>query len=221
MKSLLLAALLALPRAVAAQQPAVPVDQEPLHKVVLRNDYVEVMHVTLPPGQHTLLHTHSHDGVAVRLSEAMVRIDVHGKAPGVAAPSRAGDVSAQAYATQHMTHVVNNVGTTAFEVVDIELLKRPEGRATEPIATPAAENASARAYRWALGPGASSPEHTHERPYLVIAATPMQLLMKAPDGTSMEHPVKAGDLHWVDTRVTHVLTNRGTEAGVLVEVELR
>ena len=27
--------------------------------------------------------------------------------------------------------------------------------------------------------------------------------------------------HWVDTRVTHVLANRGTDAGVLVEVELR
>jgi len=221
MKILLLAALLALPQAAAAPQKAVPVDQEPVHKVVLQNDYVQVMHVTIPPGRHTLLHTHSHDGVAVRLSEAMVRIDVQGKAPGVAAPSRAGDVSAQAYATQPMTHVVNNVGTTAFEVVDIEILKRPEGKATEPIAPTAAENPSARVYRWALAPGASTPEHTHERPYLLIAATPMQLLMKAPDGASMEHRVVAGDLHWIDTRVTHVLANRGTEAGVLVEVELR
>jgi hypothetical protein len=49
----------------------------------------------------------------------------------------------------------------------------------------------------------------------------MQLLMKSPDGASMEHPTKAGDLHWVDTRITHVLTNRGTEAGVIVEVELK
>ena len=49
----------------------------------------------------------------------------------------------------------------------------------------------------------------------------MQLRMTSPDGASLEHPVKAGDLHWVDSRVTHVLANRGTEAGVIVEVELK
>jgi len=45
--------------------------------------------------------------------------------------------------------------------------------------------------------------------------------MKSPDGATMEHPIQAGDLHWVDSRVTHVLANRGPEAGVIVEVELK
>ena len=118
-------------------------------------------------------------------------------------------------------HRVVNRGTTPFEVIDIEFLKRPDGPSTASIAPPAAENPSARAFKWALAPGASTPLHTHERPYLIIAATPMQLSMKSPDGASMDHPVKAGDLHWIDSKVTHALRNSGTEAGVIVEVELK
>jgi len=112
----------------------------------------------------------------VRLTESTISSDVPGKEGAEPTRSHPGDVSAQAYAKEPLTHRLNKVGTTPF---------------------------------------------THERPYLVIAATPMQLLMKSPDGASMEHPIKAGDLHWVESKVTHVRTNRGTEAGVIVEVELK
>lgn len=203
-----------------AQERAISVEQEPLHKMVLKNDYVEVMHVTIPPGQKTMLHTHSHDGIAIDLSESTARIDAPGKEP-LQRQRHAGDVSSAEYAKQHFTHRVNNIGKTTFEALDIELLKRPAGLKTEPIAAPAAENGSFRAYKWALAPGASTPVHTHARPYLIIAATPMQLVMKAPDGGSMEHPIKAGDFHWIDTKVTHTLTNNGKESGIIFEVEVR
>jgi quercetin dioxygenase-like cupin family protein len=205
----------------AARQPAVPVDKEPLHKLVLQNDYLTVLHVTIPAGQSTQVHTHSHDGVAVRLTEGTISLEVPGEASNGPLRTYVGETTAPAYAERPMTHRVSNLGTTPFEVIDIELLKRPDGPATAPIAPPAAENPSARAYRWALAPGASTPQHTHDRPYLIIAATPMQLSMKSPDGASMDHPIKAGDFHWVDSKVTHVLSNSGTEAGVIVEVELK
>jgi quercetin dioxygenase-like cupin family protein len=202
-------------------QTAVPVDQEPLHRLVLKNDYVIALHVTIPPGQSTGLHTHSHDGVAIRLTDATMSTDVAGKGRTPPQRVRPGDVSVAAYAKQPLTHRVNNVGRTTFEVIDLEFLKRPDGPATGPIAPPAAENETARVYRWDLASGASTPPHTHERPYVIVAATPMQLRMAAPDGRSMEHAVTAGDVHWVDARVTHVLTNNGTEPGVIVEVELK
>jgi quercetin dioxygenase-like cupin family protein len=78
-----------------------------------------------------------------------------------------------------------------------------------------------RAYRWELAPGQSSPQHTHERPYLIVSATPMDLQMAGPDGQSNGHAVKAGDMHWVDEKVTHSLTNGGGEKGVIVEIELK
>jgi len=221
MKTPCLAAVLAAWALAPPAEEAVPVDREPLHKVVLANEYVEVMHLVLPAGQATGLHTHSHDGVAVRLSAATVGVDIPGRDSAGPGASHVGDVSAQAYAEKPMTHRVKNVGTTPFDVIDIEFLKRPEGPAVEPLAPPAAENGSARVYRWDLPAGGSSPAHVHERPYLVIAATPLQLAMTAPDGASSEHPVKAGDLHWVDTRVAHTLTNAGSAPGILIEVELK
>jgi quercetin dioxygenase-like cupin family protein len=208
-------------RLVAAQEKAIPVDQEPFHKVAMKNNYVEVMRVTIPPGRRSLLHTHSHNRAAVNLSDSTLEEEVPGKESSQAFFTRAGSVSLQVIGEQPFTHRIGNVGKTAFEVVDIELLKRPDGLTAMAITPPAAEDASFRAYRWALAPGASTPEHTHSRPYLIIAATPMLLAMKASDGSSIEHPVKTGDFHWVDGRVTHILTNRGKATGIIVEVELK
>jgi len=205
-----------------AQQTSVPVDQEPMHKVVLKNEYVEVLHVSIPPGQSTLFHTHSHDGVVVHLAEGQIRIDVPGSASTSEVQNKhPGDVSAQAYSKAPFTHRVNNVGKTPFEVIDIEFLKRPEGVHAKAIAAPAAENESARVYKWELAAGASSPPHGHERPYLVVSATMVDLRMTAPDGTSLKHAVQPGDIHWVDSKVTHTLINDGKAPGVIVEVELK
>ncbi len=213
--------LLAAVLAVAAHETPVPVDQEPHHRMLLRNDYVEVMRVTLPPGESTGLHTHSHDGVAVRLAPATITMDVPGEGLRGPLEMHPGDASVQSYARQPFTHRVNNVGPTPFDVLDVELLKRPEGPAVEALATPAAENDGARVYSWRLAPGSATPQHVHRRPYLIVAATPLQLRMQAPDGGAFEHAVAAGDVHWVDVPVTHVLVNRGDAAGVMVEIELK
>ncbi|HQR38459.1 MAG TPA: hypothetical protein PLF26_08650, partial [Blastocatellia bacterium] len=98
---------------------------------------------------------------------------------------------------------------------------QPPGPASTPIATPTAENASMRVYRYELEPGAGTPQHTHTRPYLLVAVTDIDLGMTSPDGSSMEHQVKAGDMHWVDSTVTHTIVNRGTEKAILVEFELK
>lgn len=204
-----------------AQQASVPVDQEPMHKVLLKNEYVEVMYVNIPPGQSTLFHTHSHDGVVVFLAEGQTRIDVPGSARSDVQYSHPGDISAPAYSKAPFTHRVNNVGQVPFEALDVEFLKRPSGVAAKASASPAAENESARVYKWDLAPGASSPQHTHERPYLVIAATMVDLRMTSPDGNSSKHTVRPGDFHWVDSKIIHTLINDGKAPGVILEVELK
>ena len=78
-----------------------------------------------------------------------------------------------------------------------------------------------RVYKYVLAPGASTPMHTHERPYLIVAATDLQLKMTSPDGQSMSHEIKAGDFHWVDNKVTHSLANDGATEGQLIEIELK
>ncbi len=205
----------------SAQDRAVPVEAEPNHKTVLKNDYLQVFRVTLEPGKTSLMHTHAHDDAAVRLSKATVTADSPGEPMGAPEFVVPGTVSARNNEKKPHTHRVHNIGTTLFDVIDVQILKRPDGPAAPPITTPAAENPRMRVYRYELGPGAGSAQHTHARPYLLVAATDLNLRMTSPDGGSMAHPVKAGDIHWVEAAVTHTLINEGREKGVLVEFELK
>ena len=221
MKNLFLIAVLLSSGMAAAKEKAVPADEEPSHQVVLKNEYVEAMRLTILPGKNTQWHTHSYNRVVVVLSESSVNEDVPGKSLVQALNTSAGDVYTAANADLPYTHRINNEGKTEFEALDIELLKRPDGPAAEPNGIPAAENPSFTVYRYTLSPGASTPQHTHSRPYLIIAATPMQLLMKAPDGSSKEEAVKQGDIHWIADKVTHSLINNGAYPGIIIEVELK
>jgi len=213
--------LLLLVGASVAQEQPIPVDQEPHHKVVLKNDFVVVMHVTLAPGERTLYHTHSHDRAAVELSTSSISQQKVGEAEGPAGHTQPGDVSASTLPSGGYSHRVHNTGSGVFEVLDVEFLQRPEAPSEDTAGPVVGENPSARAYRWSLAPGAKTPQHTHHRPYLIVAVTPMKLKMAAPDGQSVTHDVKAGDFHWVDVEVTHVLSNDGTAAGEIVEFELK
>jgi quercetin dioxygenase-like cupin family protein len=213
--------LLALVGASSAQEKPVPVDQEPHHKVVWKNDFVEVMHVTLAPGGRTLYHTHSHDRAAVELTMSSIAQQKVGETEGAAGPTQPGDLSVTTRVSGGYSHRVHNVGSGTFEVLDVEFLQRPEKPSEATAAPVAGENPSVRAYHWSLAPGDQTPEHTHHRPYLIVAATPMQLKMSAPDGLSVTHDVKAGDFFWEDTPVTHVLSNDGASAGEIVELELK
>ncbi len=203
------------------QDGAVPVENEPVHKTVFKNEYVQAFRVMVEPGKATLMHTHSHDDAAVRLSTAVIAMDIPGQPVGPREYVRPGLISTRDNEARPYTHRVHNVGTTVFDVIDLQVLKRPPGPAVPAIAVPAAENARMRVYRYELAPGASSVQHSHARPYMLIAATDVELLMTAPGGASSEHPVKAGDMHWVDSAVTHTLVNRGTKNAILVEIEIK
>jgi mannose-6-phosphate isomerase-like protein (cupin superfamily) len=135
-------------------------------------------------------------------------------------PSTPGRITAR-QEDKPYTHRVHNLGATPFDVLDVEILQRPAAPTTKPIAEVAAENPSARVYKYVLAPGASSAMHTHERPYLIVAATAMQLKMTAPDGKSMAHSIGPGEFHWVESTVSHTLTNEGTSEGQIIEIELK
>jgi quercetin dioxygenase-like cupin family protein len=207
----------------AAQEASapVPVENEPLHHVVLKNESVVVIHLTLPPGERTLYHIHMHDRVAVPLSSTSITQQVLNEKEGPPSPSEAGTFSALTLAGSSYTHRVHNVGSVPYDVLDVELLERPRTPLPLAAATVAAENPSARIYKWVLAPGASSAMHTHMRPYLIVAPTGFTLKMTSPDGQSLTHELKRGDFHWVDTRVTHTLGNAGTAEGQILEIELK
>jgi quercetin dioxygenase-like cupin family protein len=205
----------------AAQQTPVPVEEEPHHHVLLKNDFVEVIRATLQPGENTLFHTHSHDSAGFSLLSSTTTEQLLGKPEQPASTSRVGDVYAESLSNGPYTHRVLNVGYGPMDEFHVELLKRPAQPSTSAAATVAAENASARVYNWVLAPGTVAPMHTHERPYLIVAVTPLHLKMVAPDGKSQPDTVKPGDFHWVDAKVTHAFANEGSAEGQIVEIELK
>ena len=207
----------------AAQDVTAPVlvENEPLHHVVLKNESVVVVHLTLPPGERTLYHTHTHDRVAIPLSSTSITQQVWNEKEGPPSRSEPGTFSALTLAGSSYTHRVHNVGTSPYDVLDVEFLVRPQSPSPVTAATVAAENPSARIYNWILAPGATSAMHTHVRPYLIVAVTGFTLKMTAPDGQSIKHEINRGDFHWVDAKVTHTLANAGSAEGQIVEVELK
>jgi len=222
LKEFLLGVLFLLSAVMALAQPTpMPVDEEPHHHVLLKNDYVEVMHTTVQPGDSTLFHVHSHDNAGVDLTTRTTTEQLLGMPEGQPSTTNAGEVFAESRASGPKTHRVHNVGTGPMDVMFVDLLQRPAQTSPRAAAPVAAENPSARVYSWVLAPGAVSPMHTHERPYLIVAVTPMHLKMIAPDGRSFTEDVKPGDFHWIDTKVTHTLANEGSTAGQLVEIELK
>ncbi len=226
MRSLSVALSLALASTLGAQAPdasaaAVPVQDEPLHKTVLKNAYIQAFRVQVSPGQATGWHIHAHDDAAVLLGRAVIADQRFGAERTPADTTTLGQVSARELTHSPLTHRAFNVGTTLFDVIDVQVLARPEGPTSAPLKMPDAENASMRVYRYELEPGADAPAHTHARPYLLVAATDITLRMTSPDGQVMEHSPRAGDMHWMELPVAHTLTNRGAKKAILVEIEIK
>jgi quercetin dioxygenase-like cupin family protein len=207
----------------ASQEASAPVlvENEPLHHVVLKNESVVVLHLTLPPGERTLYHTHSHDRVAVNLSTTSITQQTWNEVEGQPSPTAPGAVSVYTLAGSSFTHRVHNIGSAPFDVLDVELLERPGTPSPSVAAAIAGENPSARVYSWVLAPGSVSAMHSHVRPYLIVSAKGFTLKMTAPDGQSTAHEVKPGEFHWVNTKVTHSLANTGSTEGQIVEIELK
>jgi quercetin dioxygenase-like cupin family protein len=203
------------------EESPVPVEQEPHHHVLLKNDSVLVMRVTIPENQRTLYHVHAHDRVAVELTNSTISQQNLNEPEGPSTPVKPGDVSAPTLGDAPIVHRVHNFGPGTFEVLDVELFQRPQSPSSSEAGPVALENPSARVYRWTLAPGATSEMHTHARPYLIVAATKMPLKMTSPDGQSSSHEVQPGDFHWIDAKITHSLTNEGTVDGQIVEIELK
>jgi len=175
--------MLVLSTLVASQQSPVPAEEEPHHHLVLKNDSVMVLRVKLLPGESTLFHTHTHDRVAVDLSDTTITRQKLGEPESAPEVTKPGDVAALV-SNGPYTHRVHNAGNAVFEALEVELLRRPTNVSGPAAGKLEAENPSARVYKWTLAPGATSAMHAHERPYLIISATPLVLKMTDPEGKS-------------------------------------
>ena len=147
-----------------AQQAPVPVEQEPYHHVQLTNDDIVVIHAILPPGERTAYHIHSCDRTGVQISSNTTTSQKFGESEGAPKPTSPGDIFSDTCTDKPLIHRVHNTGATTMDVIDIELLHRPEHPSTSVAGPVAAENPSMRAYKWAIAPGAATGMHTSHAP---------------------------------------------------------
>jgi len=203
---------------------AVPVEQEPAHRLVLQNEYVRVFEVRLPPGDATLWHVHRHDGASVRLGDATIEdqpLDGTAETIGL----RRGQVTYGATPAAR-THRVRNVGETPFHIVYIELPSPPgvsADRADEPAADPRVvlENDRVRALRRILAPGESTVMHVHASRAVGVPVTPGRLEISDSRGATKVIEAKAGGVQWIEPGTTHQLKNVGEAPIEIVDVELK
>jgi hypothetical protein len=158
----------------ARQTPptVVPVEREPQHRPVFRNDVLAVLDVRFPPRYTSLFHRHSNDNVSVRIETAPTRTDTP-EAMGTVQTAAVGRVVFNS-ARPPYVHRVANLGDTTIRILDIEVLAQtPTRRAA--VADDLAgheivvENERVRLSRITLAPGGSLAAHTHPRGWLEIA----------------------------------------------------
>lgn len=105
---------------VAAQ---IPVEQEPHHKIVFRNQYVRVIDLQVAAGDTTLTHTHAAASVVVFISNSTFAIQDVGGSP-VVTEVKAGDILYRNYDEKPVAHTVWEQGSSMFHCMVVELMKQ-------------------------------------------------------------------------------------------------
>jgi quercetin dioxygenase-like cupin family protein len=192
------------PSAAAAQDP---VKTNPkVYRVVLENDTVRVLHVSVPPGTKTTMHEHP-DNVVVALADSKTRFT------GADGKSMDAELKTdQAIWSPAGKHTSENVGGMAAEVIVVELKSKKAPSATIPTSrenmeiTPFFDNPRATAYRATTEPDFHEPAgSTHDYDQVVIALGPGAVSVNV-EG-KMKTDWKRGDVLFIGRGMKHETKN--------------
>lgn len=115
----------------ASADSPLPIEEDPRHRLEFRNEFVRVFDVRIGPGDATLFHTHVHDGVGLKLSDARIRDEVlDGKAEVITVARGTVNFS---HRPGPLNHRVINIGTTPFLNTFVEILPISGSRSTTPL----------------------------------------------------------------------------------------
>jgi quercetin dioxygenase-like cupin family protein len=230
----------ALSSALLAQQAekVVPVHQEPRHHLVFETPGTRILDVKITPGDTTLFHTHSDPILYINLNSAQTRSQTLGRewsgegaaagtkppqtAAAAAAPPRAPVnprrmYSVTSYATEPLTHRVNNYGSTLFRLIGITNASAGDestAASADFAATPEVDNRWFRAYRWTAN-AETATAHRHVNPVAIVLIAGSGAVSAEKD-TALTSP---GDFVYVDANAPHRL--RTTGAAEIAEIEIR
>lgn len=201
---------------------AVPVQDEPLHRVVYAGKALRVLDVVIPPHGRTLYHAHVNDMVGVTLAPGPTRDEKAGAAPVDEPPDKPGEVWLAVH-PQRDVHRVTNLGDSEIHMVAVELLSSERVTDTAPRgAIPGGvvqlENSKTRIVRYSLRPGQTIKLHSHGS-YVLVALGPGRI--GGVCGGSESHLVsRAGYLCVAAQEGQHQISNVGANPIELLEFEV-
>lgn len=208
----------------AAQSP-VPIEKEPRHRLKHENRHVRVFDVLIAQGDETLYHTHTNDGVGIKITDARIRDEAQGGKPEDVEVKR-GAVNFAHFPTP-LTHKVSNVGGTPFRNIFIEILPpiAAPSNSPSPAQVPGhalvLENERVRVYRLILAPGQETEVHTHALRSLGVAVSEGVISFRAPGKKSKTVKFQPGEFQWHEGGTKHSLKNVGTVPFEAVDIELK
>jgi beta-alanine degradation protein BauB len=211
---------------VVALAPKLALAQDPVkvapdhYKVLLENDRVRVLEVTVKPGEKTAKHSHPVN-VIYSFNDAKTKFTVGGKS---VVRELKGDTALWGAAE---THTGENVGTTETHVLVFELKGSKgakAGKGADPMkADPAhfkvlLNNARVRLLEFRAKPGEKILMHTHPD-YVTYSFTNNKSTFSFPDGKTAEREAKEGTATF-NAAETHAATVvEGENHGLLLELK--
>ena len=210
----------------AADERAVPANEEPRHVVKLENDWVRIIDVEIPEGEQTLFHTHSLDYPYVLVTSVTLYNQIQGQ-EAADAKMQAGFIGYyDAAAKGAYTHRFINRGPGDFRAIGIELLQpAPSGAMAGalpelPGAEIALDNARVGAYRIRIAPGASVGPLTFPGPSIRVAMGEGKLLYDIED-TRTQMRLAPAQFVFQPQTTPATFTNAGDTAVELVQFVLK
>ena len=211
-------------------QPAteVAITAEPHHHLALKNNYVRVFKVEVPPHQATLVHRHPYDYAYVTIGPVELSNNVEGKAPA-ALKLQDGETR---FSPGNFSHAVRVLSDTPFRNLTIELLKNTgkdqgaggwtDQRGLQILSGGTQDilfvKDGVRASDVQLNPGGTLPKDRHSAAQLIVAVTDGDLRIAArTKGASM--PLKGGDFRWLEAG--HSIVNAGQQPARFISFEFR
>jgi quercetin dioxygenase-like cupin family protein len=203
----------------------VPIEKEPRHRLRFENASVRLFDVLIPEGEQSLFHTHEHDGVGIKLSDARIRDEKAGGSAEELQVER-GAVNFARF-PEGLTHRVSNIGATPFRNMFIEILPSTAAPTDAPSLAGVPghelvlENERVRIYRLVLAPGQSTETHRHALRGLGVALSDGEIAHGAPADKSKTVRFKTGDYLWHEEGTTHSLKNVGSDPFEAFDIELK
>lgn len=167
------------------KEQVVATDLEPLHHVILENQYVTVMRVMIRPGQSTLFHEQHLDYVNTHVDGSMVHISYPDK-PAKDHWMKTGDVKFGQHQGKSDEDKVTNTDTTLNHQVSFEIKQNgPQnfGDARRPAVAQfrqVLDEKTVRGWKVGLQPGEVAPGYVQHGPGVRVFFTEGRLLLAVP-----------------------------------------